>query len=585
MIEKKDKALNGKVFENKEKAMKNMSCINDKGLIVEINLAEAPIFSCARNPKTHSIESLINNRDISENAMEILNSIYNENENAKVDYRSWIDSKGVKRELIISSEIGIPDMPSMDVFFALICILIKNNSPIYKLKDKYNFVRPYCEFTLAEICKILNKKPGKETYRAIREALRKLTAAKYWSIGSIYNKTDSAYIGATENAISLLSDLKLSAIVYDEEKKKNKRVKGKAYFGQIIMDNFELGFFRILQNKKYFELKSGLTRGIYIYIMANKTKSTEYIKRDFNILKNKVPIEYKYKSELKIKLQPVLKNLIENKVITDYIYGDETIINDKKENCIYFIFKGNAKQLIESLEKKNKNKKEEISKEEEKTYKYPSDIKKELMDLGLSDEGIEDIRREKDDYEIVKVILYVKEKLEDEFKNKKKNTKNPAGLLRWALSSSSFVIEKSAPEINEFVENYKKEHEERKSITENEIVSKYNKYLKEIVENFKENDNAAYEMIRENLLINLNDATDSKIKLLESSFKYVEKEEERNKLLDQLQLWKDFIKYKAESEKFKMEFIKEFKLYKSSINESVMEFDEFRNKYITNNIK
>lgn len=581
VIENKD---NLEVFENKEKAIEKMNCINDKGLIVEINLAEVPIFSCAKNPKTYTVETLINNRGISENAMEILNAIYNENKNAKVDYRSWKDSKGVKRELIISSEIGIPDTPSMDVFFALICILIKNNSPIYKLRDKYNFVRPYCEFTIAEICKILNKKPGKETYKSIREALRKLTATKYWSIGSIYNKNDSAYIGATENAISLLSDLKLSAVVYDEEKKKNKRVKGKAYFGQIIMDNFELGFFRILQNKKYFELKNGLTRGVYIYIMANKSKSTEYIKRDFNILKNKVPIEYKYKSELKIKLKPVLKNLIENKIITDYIYGDETIINDKKENCIYFIFKGSADDLKKKLELKEVQKKLKPVDENVFELVFPTDIRKELMDLGLTEEAIEEaLNNKKGKYEVVKCILYVKERISKENSGKENATRNPAGLLRWVLNSSSVNLEKSAPHIHKFVEDYKNKVDKKLKLSEEDIKNKYEKYIQDLIKDFKNNDEVAYNIVEENVLTNLNSVADKSIGMINKGMFLAESESEKQKIAEQLKPWEEFIKKQKESNKFKEEFIKEFKLYKLALNESVMDFSEFRNKYITNN--
>ena len=92
----------------------------------------------------------------------------------------------------------------------------------------------------------------------------------------------------------------------------------------------------------------------------------KYIKRTFERLSQKLPLEYTYPSELKRKLKNPLNELVKNNIISDYFFGNEIFVNGIKENALYIISKGNKKEIIDEIEAANRKKITAPKKEEEK---------------------------------------------------------------------------------------------------------------------------------------------------------------------------------------------------------------------------
>ena len=387
----------------------------NKDMMLEINIAEAPMFTFSKNKKKLLVKDLLENDAVTTEAKKIMQDIYDENENAKVDYRGWIDSKGFNRELIVASIKALPDSFTMDVFFGLMSLLIKINSPMFPDdKGLFHFKTNEVSFSFNQLCKEMDISPGSTTYERIEKALGKLFSVEYYSIasGSIYEKSKENYI-SKRKAIKVINSYTISERTKNERTGKMQFYKGKAKFDDLIIDNLSLGFTRVIRSHQYFHLKSGIGRGLYLYLEANRTSSKSYIKRSFDVLKNKIPVEFKYPSELKTKLKKALNNMIELDIIKDYFYGDEILINGVKEKCIYIVFKGSKNTLIKTLSKKSINTKGNTKNLLESEYKleFPNDIKAELINFGINPKKTSEILHKYSKWKIAEYILWIKDGL------------------------------------------------------------------------------------------------------------------------------------------------------------------------------
>ncbi|MGL5575043.1 MAG: replication initiator protein A [Sarcina sp.] len=571
------KVFDGKIDQNKD-------------LMVEINIAEAPMFSFAKTTKNYLVKDLLDSKSTSSEAKKLMNGIYANNDLAKVDYRKWMDSKGMSREMIISSSREFPDSYAMDVFFGLISLLIKDNSPLVPDKDgffkfKINSIR----FTLNELCEAMEVKVGGKTYDKIREALRQLKSAEYYSLGSgtVYNKIDEKYEVKGENAISILESYSVSSRRLDEETGKMKFFDGEVKFGSLIMANLELGFARVLRNHQYFKLKSGIGRGLYLYIESNRNSKDKYIKRSFEVLKNKIPVDFDYPSRLKLKLKKALDNLIEMAVIKDYFYADEFLVNGVKEQSIYIIFKGNKHSIIKELEEKGKAKAEddlnkvdsEVDKvEDEFTLEFPKDIKAELEAFGINEQRVANLINSNTKYELAKYILWMKDGI------KKGKVKDPAGLFVFAMtpagdSNGNMVkVENTHAYIVQFIEAYKRDIEGKNDISEKIIIEKFNEYIEDELIKFKEEDEFAYAATKEAVLSDIEATKDKKIKAQRQLYNMATSKEDKNKILCIIEKWESFSKERDSSEIFKEMFIKRISSYRG-----IDMYEEFKRKYIQKN--
>lgn len=299
--------------------------IEKNDMMVEINIAEAPLFSFSKLKKNLYIKDLLKRDDVSKEAKDVMNGIYKDNELAKIDYRKWVDSKGFNREILVASIRALPDSFCMDVFFGLLALLINDNSPLYPNEEGlFEFKSNKLKFTRNELCKEMGIKPGGTTYDRITDALRQLKSVEYYSLGSgsIYNKSKEAYETKAEKGISIISEYEISSRTKNEVTEEFKFYEGSVTFGDLIMNNLKLGFARTLRNHRYLELKSGIGRGLYLYIESNRTAKDIYTKRSFEVLRNKIPIDFEYPSRLKSKLKKPLENLKEQNIISDYFYAD-----------------------------------------------------------------------------------------------------------------------------------------------------------------------------------------------------------------------------------------------------------------------
>ncbi|MPQ43164.1 replication initiator protein A [Clostridium tarantellae] len=556
-----------------------------KDLMVEINLSEAPMFTFARTQKIHTVKSLMENKNTTNEAKEVLEDIYKTNELSKVDYRKWIDSKGMTRELIISSVRSLPDSYCMDVFLGLIRLMVNDNSPLcpdenglYKLKSNK------VEFTLNRLCEAMELKSGGNTYKKIKDALRRLKATDYYSLGkgSLYNKVKGTYETRSEKAVSLIDSYDTSEIVTSEDGD-NKLFSGYVTFGDLIMNNLEAGFVRVVRNHQYFQLKTGITRGLYLYIESNRTSTDIYIKRSFDVLKNKIPIDFEYPSRLKSKLKKSLESMYELGIIKDWFYGDEILINGFKEQCIYIIFKGTRKELIQFLTKKEQNfkidnrKKTNDNNIENIEIKFPEDINKELLNFGINEKKIIELINKHSKYELAEYILWMQDGIS------KGKVKDPASLFVFATTTVGengrmVNVEKTHPHIIQFVKKYKEEVEGKKSIAENIIKKAYEKYIDNDLKLFEEEDEFAYVATRDSVLEDISNSQKNKIKSQRAMYNMATSQQEKLKLLAIIEKWERFTVEQYKSEIFLEEFVKRIKIYRGLMN-----YLEFRSSYIKKN--
>lgn len=561
----------------------------NKDLMVEINISEAPMFSFTKNSKTESVKKMMENNTTTEAAKDILKDIYITNQEAKVGYRRWNDSKGIIRELIISSERSLPDSYCMDVFIGLVRLMIKYNSPMHLNEEgNYKFKSNKVEFTLNELCRAMEVKAGGRTYEKIKDSLRRLKSANYYSVGhgSIYDKTKASYETSSERLISLIDSYSTSEIIKTDE---DSSTTFKAYvvFGDLIMRNLIAGFVRVIRNHQYFELKTGITRGLYLYIESNRTSKERYIKRSFDVLKNKIPIDFKYPSCLKIKLEKSLNDMKKLGIISDYFYADEFLVNGVKEPCIYIIFKGNKHTLINELEQKHKfkntDKVEDIESKVDKAYKkltlkFPENIKEELEAFNINELKITKIINTNSKYEIAKYILWIKDGIS------KGKVKDPAALFVFAMTNAGagqgkmVKVETSNPEIVNFIDHYKREVEGKKDISENIIRKAFNKYIESEVDRFKDDDEFAYIATKEAVIDDIELVKDKKIKTQRQLYNMATTKEDKEKILLMIDKWERFSVEKEKSEIFIEILIKRISSYRG-----IEMYEDFKRRYIDEN--
>lgn len=560
-----------------------MSEINEnKDILIEINLSEAPLFNFAKVQKTYLIEEVLNNGKVTTEAKGVLDYLKKQNNTSRVDYRKWIDSNGNSRELIITSSGAFPNAYCMDVFFGLVRLLIKKNSPLEADEDgRYKFKSNKVEFSMNELCEAMEIKNGGNTNEKIVNALRTLKLTSYFSIDSIYNKEIKGYERKGEKAISLIESYNTSKLI-PSENGVNTLHHGDVIFGDLIMTNLELGFARVVRNHQYFKLTSGITRGIYTYLESNRTKTTIYLKRSLEVLRDKIPVEYKYPSDFKNKVKKPLARLIESGVISDYFYADEYVVNGNKENCIYFIFKGTKTSVIKQLEEEYAKKHPQIQPKSSKDKKkdeledelelvFPEDIKQELESFGLNLKAITDLMSKHSKYKLAEYILWMKDAIS------KEKVKDPAGLFMFAMSGM-VDVSRTHGYIVEFVERYKSEVEGKKKITEDEIRKHYNEYIDVELKKFEEEEDFVYTSVVESLIGEIESVIEARVKSQRQLYNMAETKEEKDKILKTIEKWEKFNTEREKSEIFVEMFIKKVSLYRG-----LKLYEDFRRDFIAEN--
>ncbi len=547
--------------------------IREKSFIMDINVIEAPLFRFKNKRTVQTIAKLENDETISKEMRYVLSRVPEESKSSQVEFLSWTDSKGLEREILAMSMFRLPNAFAMDVFYALIGVYIKQHSPlIYSDEDKtYDLPSNKVDFTLYELCEFMGLSVGGGNYQKIKDAIRELNAVKYYSLanGIFYNKKMERYESSREKSISLIDNYD----IIGKGKNRSKEERCTVTFGDLVIENMRYSFIKFLSNNVYFQLKSGLTRRLYSYIEGNNFNK-QYIKRSFDVLKHKIPIDFEYKSELKRRLKKPLENLIESGILKDYFFGDDILINGVSENCIYIIFKGTRKQLIDSLTEKPKDIKVEKKKDLEEDYslKFPENIKEELSSLGINSKKITEILQKHTKWKIAEYILWIKDGI------RRGKVKDPAGLFVFAITDEMVKVNKTHPEITEFVDRIKREIEGKKDIDENLIKSEYRKYIEQELKLFEEEDEFAYVATKESIMDDIEKVQKKRIKSQRQLYNMATTEAEKDKLLKVIEKWERFSVEKDKSEIFIELFVKKIKLYRG-----LKDFSDYKIEYLEKN--
>ncbi|WP_066869303.1 plasmid replication initiator TrfA [Clostridium mediterraneense] len=547
--------------------------IREKSFIMDINVIEAPLFRFKNKRTVQTIAKLENDETISKEMRYVLSRVPEESKSSQVEFLSWTDSKGLEREILAMSMFRLPNAFAMDVFYALIGVYIKQHSPlIYSDEDKtYDLPSNKVDFTLYELCEFMGLSVGGGNYQKIKDAIRELNAVKYYSLanGIFYNKKMERYESSREKSISLIDNYD----IIGKGKNRSKEERCTVTFGDLVIENMRYSFIKFLSNNVYFQLKSGLTRRLYSYIEGNNFNK-QYIKRSFDVLKHKIPIDFEYKSELKRRLKKPLENLIESGILKDYFFGDDILINGVSENCIYIIFKGTRKQLIDSLTEKPKDIKVEKKKDLEEDYslKFPENIKEELSSLGINSKKITEILQKHTKWKIAEYILWIKDGI------RRGKVKDPAGLFVFAITDEMVKVNKTHPEITEFIDRIKREIEGKKDIDENLIKSEYRKYIEQELKLFEEEDEFAYVATKESIMDDIEKVQKKRIKSQRQLYNMATTEAEKDKLLKVIEKWEKFSVEKDKSEIFIELFVKKIKLYRG-----LKDFSDYKIEYLEKN--
>ncbi|MGL4742577.1 MAG: plasmid replication initiator TrfA [Sarcina sp.] len=544
--------------------------IREKSFIMDINVIEAPLFRFKNRRTVQTIAKLEKDENISKEMKYVLSRVPEESKSSQVEFLSWTDSKGLDREILAMSMFRLPNAFAMDVFYALIGVYIKKHSPLtFREEDKtYDLPSNKVIFTLYELCEFMGLSVGGGNYQKIKDAIRELNAVKYYSLanGIFYNKKMERYESSREKSISLIDNYD----IIGKGKNRTKEERCTVTFGDLVIENMRYSFVKFLSNNVYFQLKSGLTRRLYSYIEGNKYNKS-YIKRSFDVLKHKLPMDYNYSSELKRRLKKPLENLIESGILKDYFFGDDILINGIKEQCIYIVFKGTRKQLIDSLTEKPKDVKKEKKQDLEIDYelKFPEDIKKELLDLGINAKKTTEILQKHSKWKIAEYILWIKDGIS------KGKVKDPAGLFVFAITDEMVKVNKTHPNITEFIEKIKSEVEGKKIIDEATIRAAYRKYIEDDLKLFEEEDEFAYIAMKSSIMDEIEKVQKKRIKTQRQLYNMATTDEEKDKLLKTIEKWEKFSIDKEKSEIFIEQFAKKIKLYRG-----LKEYDEYKREYV-----
>lgn len=538
--------------DNEKSKVNKDKILQEKSFIMDINILEAPFFLFNQSNKAMKVKDIKKNPNTTKEVQHILQ--FHGIDEGEAKYFNWRDSKGMTREMLALTSGKLPRKFTMDVWYGIVGLYIKKSSPIFynNKMSCFEIENDRLYFTLYELAKFMKLTTGGANLRKIQDGIRQLKNTQYYSFsnGSIYDKKNEEYIKTSERGLSLILEYEFNS---KKQKPSSWDNKSKCWvqLNSLVIDNIKHEFIKYLNSETYFSLPSGITRGLYTYLEGNKYTNNgllTYIKRSFNVLANKIPVEFKYNSELKKKLKKPLENLIKGGIITDYFYGDEYIINEK-DYSIYFVFKGSKDDIIKELQKKYQEKQNEnkkllkltTNKEDSFTMEIPKNLDETLAEIGFSDKVIKQLYLNHDKWDIIKYVIWLQKQLQES----KGTVKNKAGLLRFALESNEVNLNiPKFKDIIQFVDKKKEEYEKSKLSKEDILNKAYESYVSEEIDKFKKEDDGTYEIIYDNILINIDAQLDKQLAQLRLI------QNETNEALESLELWEEYKEKREESRLF-----------------------------------
>ncbi|MPQ43163.1 replication initiator protein A [Clostridium tarantellae] len=546
-------------------ADKKDKVIFNNSSVLDINFIENPMFisSIKEAITIGDLGTKCEKLQVSEEIKNILRKLLeSQSRESLVVYRKWTDSKGNSKELLIAN--SLPTLGCFDIWNGLIGLFLNKLTPIAydNLEKCFNIDIYEMEFTLYELSKFMGKSLGGYTTEKLKEELYTLCNSTYYSVerNMIFDKKNNEYLHIDEKGFSLIWDLTLNS--RKDKSESSKDSKCKVVFNKVIIENIKYEYFKYLKPNVYFALPSkGIVRRLYTYILGslyntNKTENTIYLKRNYFVIGNKLPLYPLQRSKIKEKLNIALKHLINNGIITDYFYGDEIVLNNVKEDVLYIVFKGTKEDVITTLDK-NALKNMLNNKEENNLLEIPKDIRKELFHIGVTENKVNEIMQKYDKWKLIQYILWIKEKA----KESDKKPTNLAGLLIYALQTDTFKLELTHEYIVDFVKNEKAKLN-KNTLTEEQIREKYEKYIDKEISKFMKEEDFIYEMFKENILTVIASTLDQKITQFKMIYNTCNNENDKKSIQKQLDELIEFKNNKEESQLFKQHIKKEIMVYR-----------------------
>ena len=427
-------------------------------MLMELNVLEGPLFKFDKSPKEQT--------KMEEYTLE------------------WSDSRGLKRRLHMTSPLTLPRQREMDTLFALVELFIRQNSPItYDVgTNEFNISSHRVYFSFYELLKHMGKDTGGAAVESLKQAIRILKSTTYMSQlnGVFFDKGEEKYIVSKEKGFSLINDYS-----FDSKKKENRegfieeeQEKNWIELNSLIIKNIKQGYFKYLDHNVFYSLPSGLTRRLYAYVEKQRYENGRIVtrlRRKYATLADKLPLEYKYLSEIKKRIKQCEKDLIKTGFMTDIDYQKEYV-------DFYFIGKKEdyTTEVVEEIE--------DNSESRPKSYLRPigDDLVVELVKRGIGKRVAKNILSGKREWDVKKIIIYADKQL---WLNNIKN--NYAGFLRTAIVDDFYVDHDQ--EIVEYVENLKKERLNAQEVLDND----YDLLISERIEDFKVNEPQVYNLYKE----------------------------------------------------------------------------------------
>ena len=544
--------------------------ITDESFIMDIDIIEAPLFVFNKS-KLLTVREMISSDDVMDDIKDILTGVPADRLDDKFRLLQWVDSKNLARALLMTSPFEFPNFYGMDVLYAMIKLYLEKNAPLTEKDGILPFADNEVKFTLSDICRVLGVTICGGICKKIKQAIRHLNAVTYYSFenGAFYDKQYDCYVTSRERSINLIDTYRI------DEKSKYGRIY-EVKLGELIISNLKHKHMKILNCGAYYELPHGMARRLYSYVEGNRYNK-RFIKRSFDVLKHKIPIDFKYPSELKTKINTGLDSLIKFGHIKDYFYGDEIAIEGVKEKALYIIFKGNRQETIETViaardAKRNKNRPamvEDIVSQTAPELVLPTDVIADLRGFGVSERAIDEAIDKCSHWMICAYILWIKDGLA------KGKINSPASMFVFAALQGMVKLDETHRHILDFikVEKYKVEYKSEKLNDEMDVL--YEEYVDKCISDYKNDNEFIYVPMKSKLMDDIEKAKSTKIKNAKAMYKYAKTDDERKAQLIIIENWERASVHGENSPIFRDMMAKNIKLITK-----VKDREQFKAEYI-----
>lgn len=250
----------------------------------EMNLAEFPFTLLSKRPykgqktiKVQQITELDKNRVIEQN---------------------WIVTG--------SDEFGLPVATDDDTYMALM-LLYKN----IDFKDRM------VKFSRYNLCQIMGiKKPSAKDYKRIEESLNRLVGVTIISRNAFWDNKKKAYVS---EGFHLFDSYKIVDEKGGRKGDKNKEANSYIIMSEFLFQSIQASYIKNIDIDFYFNLSNPTSKRLYRFLDKKRYKKSRF---EINLFKlaEKLPLQMKYPSQIKLILDKAHQELMEKKFLKSASY-------------------------------------------------------------------------------------------------------------------------------------------------------------------------------------------------------------------------------------------------------------------------